>query len=269
MINCLISIVVPTFNSEFYLREMLDSLAIQTYKNFEVIISDGGSNDDTLNIIKEYPMLKIFLDSRRDLGACDAINRGFELASGDILCWLNSDDFYLSKFSLFHISKAFQDSSVQFAYGHSLVVDNEGYVLNKLYAHRPLKGFETYGINLMTGSLFFRRECWTSFGGFSLKFKLAFEYELIYFLFKSYRNVFLIDSFLAGFRVHENGLSSKYKKLLSQECELIFKDRKIRNVVIIKLERYYSQVAQGTFFKSVFDKVFNLDKGKFWKEVFN
>ena len=93
--NPRISIVTPTFNSEEYLETCILSIRNQHYENLEHIIVDGGSTDSTLEIIRKYELdYPLRWISEPDDGMYDAINKGFSMSSGDILAWLNSDDFY-------------------------------------------------------------------------------------------------------------------------------------------------------------------------------
>lgn len=87
-----ISVVTVSFNHAEFIRDNIESVLAQNYPNFEHIIVDGGSTDGTVDILKEYPHL--LWTSEPDNGQTDALNRGFSKASGDIIAWLNSDDWY-------------------------------------------------------------------------------------------------------------------------------------------------------------------------------
>ena len=89
----LISAVMPTFNQGAYIREALDSIFSQNYPNLEVIVVDGKSTDQTLDILKSYGG-KIRWVSEKDKNQSDALNKGFKMARGEIIAWLNSDDAY-------------------------------------------------------------------------------------------------------------------------------------------------------------------------------
>ena len=89
-----ISIITPTFNSEKYLERCIKSIQSQDYNNIEHIIIDGDSTDETRNIIKKYQNNKTILISEKDDGIWDAMNKGLKIASGDIVGFLNSDDYY-------------------------------------------------------------------------------------------------------------------------------------------------------------------------------
>ncbi len=93
--NPLVSIVTPSLNQGRYIEETIASVVNQTYKNFEHIIMDGGSTDDTIDIVKKYAADgRIKWHSGKDTGQYDAVNKGFTNAKGSILGWINADDIY-------------------------------------------------------------------------------------------------------------------------------------------------------------------------------
>lgn len=89
-----ISIVTPSYNQGLFLEETIRSVLLQDYPNLEYIIIDGGSNDESVEIIEKYAPCLSYWVSERDLGQSHAINKGFELASGEVFGWLNSDDYF-------------------------------------------------------------------------------------------------------------------------------------------------------------------------------
>ena len=94
-----ISILTPSYNSGKYIERAIESVVDQGYDNWEHIIVDGGSTDGTAVILKKYPHLKWI--SEPDKGQSDAMNKAFEMSNGDIIGYLNADDWYeLSIFSL-------------------------------------------------------------------------------------------------------------------------------------------------------------------------
>ncbi len=88
----LVSVVTPTFNQGQYIRETIESVRTQTYRNFEHIVVDGGSTDDTISILKSYPDIQWISES--DSGQAEALNKALRLAKGEIIAWINSDDLY-------------------------------------------------------------------------------------------------------------------------------------------------------------------------------
>ncbi|WP_036679413.1 glycosyltransferase family 2 protein [Daejeonella oryzae] len=105
-----ISIITPSFNQGNYIEETILSIIKQNYPNLEYIIIDGGSSDQTLDIIKNYENQITYWISEKDTGQAHAINKGFKIASGKIVNWLNSDDI-LAPSSLFNIAENFDDET--------------------------------------------------------------------------------------------------------------------------------------------------------------
>lgn len=102
-----ISIITPSYNQAQFIEATIRSVLLQGYPNLEYIIIDGDSTDRSVEIIKKYEQNIDYWISKPDSGQADAINDGFKHATGDILCWLNSDDM-LAKDALFYVGKAWQ-----------------------------------------------------------------------------------------------------------------------------------------------------------------
>ncbi|MEL6455178.1 MAG: glycosyltransferase family 2 protein [Cyanobacteria bacterium J06623_5] len=116
-----ITVVIPSFNQGEFIEETLVSVIGQCYPNLEIIVIDGGSTDGTTEIIEKYAKHIHYWHSKPDKGQADAINQGMQRSSGDILCWLNSDDLYLPG-TLLDIGRRFQNRLQQnyLIYGGSL-----------------------------------------------------------------------------------------------------------------------------------------------------
>lgn len=125
------SIITPCFNSESTIANTLDSIFNQNYKNYEHIIIDGGSTDATVCIVQSYLNRNVILISESDDGIYDAMNKGFSLSTGDVICFLNSDDFYIDNNVLSDVHAAFSTGNPDFVYGDLLMVNSEGVVKRK------------------------------------------------------------------------------------------------------------------------------------------
>ena len=121
-----ISIITTTYNSEKHIALCLDSLESQTYKYVEHIVIDGNSSDRTLKIISEHCWNPSKIISESDSGIYDALNKGFAMASGDIVGILHSDDKFAYSNTIEKIVKAFEDKSVDFVYGDMRLVNAFG-----------------------------------------------------------------------------------------------------------------------------------------------
>jgi len=105
-----ISVVTPSYNQGKFIEQTIQSVLSQNYPNLEYIVIDGGSTDNTLDIIKKYSSSLSYWISEKDSGQSEAINKGFDIATGDILCWINSDDM-LSPNALFHVAQILTQNS--------------------------------------------------------------------------------------------------------------------------------------------------------------
>jgi glycosyltransferase involved in cell wall biosynthesis len=123
-----ISIITPSFNQGEFIEDTIRSVMKQDYDNIEHIIVDGGSMDNTVSILKKYPHLRWV--SEKDSGQSEAINKGFAMATGDIIAWINSDDYY-EKNVFSSIAKYFKENpTCMILYGDMTFVDTNG---NKLF----------------------------------------------------------------------------------------------------------------------------------------
>ena len=138
-----ISIVTVTWNSAATLRDTIESVLKQDYKDLEYIIADGLSKDETVNIIKEYEPkfnghMKWF--SEKDKGMYDAMNKGIKMATGNVVGIINSDDFFHRTDVISKVAEAFeQDKSIEAVYGDVRFVNDSD--LNKTVRYYSSKNF--------------------------------------------------------------------------------------------------------------------------------
>jgi glycosyltransferase involved in cell wall biosynthesis len=115
-----ISIITPSYNQGHFIEETITSVLDQGYPNLEYIIMDGGSQDNTVEVIKKYQKYISYWVSEKDNGQSDAINKGFKKATGQIINWLNSDDYY-EQGTLHHVASIFSNEEIMAYCGKSRV----------------------------------------------------------------------------------------------------------------------------------------------------
>lgn len=133
-----ISIVTPSFNQGQFLEECICSVLEQNYPDLEYIIIDGKSTDNSVAVIKKYEKYLNYWVSEKDKGQTDGINKGLKRASGDIVAWLNSDDFYVPG-ALKHIAEIYQCSpNASFYFGDGYRVDEAGNIKSNFFPEKPI-----------------------------------------------------------------------------------------------------------------------------------
>lgn len=177
-----ISVITATYNSASTLRDTVESVLSQTYKNIEYIIVDGLSKDNTVDIIKEYePKFngRMRYVSEKDKGLYDAMNKGIAMATGDVIGILNSDDFYTSNNVLETVAQTMNDKNIDAVYGDiHFVNDND---LNKCVRYYSSAIFRRslMRIGLMPAhpSFYCKREVYTKYGPFDTTYKIGADFE--------------------------------------------------------------------------------------------
>ena len=120
-----VSIVMPSYNHGRFIREAIESVLTQDYPHIDLLVMDGGSTDDTVSILQSYGDRITFV-SEKDRGQSDAINRGLKRVTGDILCWLNSDDEFTPG-AVSTVARLFQENpGVEFVYGNGWATREDG-----------------------------------------------------------------------------------------------------------------------------------------------
>ncbi|NJN80152.1 MAG: glycosyltransferase [Anaerolineales bacterium] len=172
----LVSIVTPSYNQAKYLEQTIQSVLNQDYPRIEYIVIDGGSNDGSVEIIKKYQDKLAYWISEKDNGQADAINKGFAHASGDVVAWLNSDDFYLTD-TIKNAVKVFEENpEVVLVYANMLAVDENGKTFNRLdYKQLTLEDLICFQI-IGQPAVFFRRSALQKTNGLNPNFHFLLDH---------------------------------------------------------------------------------------------
>jgi len=176
-----ISIITVVYNNKETIKDAIDSVLGQTYKNIEYIIVDGASTDGTIEVIQSYGDKVSKFISEKDTGIYDAMNKGISLASGDIIGILNSDDFYVDEYVLEKIVKEFESKNVDSVYADLVYVNPQD--LNKVVRYYDSSYFTpekfAYGWMPAHPTFFVKKEVYEKFGVFKTDYKIAADYELL------------------------------------------------------------------------------------------
>jgi glycosyltransferase involved in cell wall biosynthesis len=172
-----ISVITPSYNQGQFLEETITSVIGQCYPNLEYIVMDGGSTDNSAEIIKKYEKHLAYWVSEKDNGQASAINTGFARATGDILCWLNSDDTFLPG-TLFHVAKQLDAEKPIILFGNTYYMTEgkpnaEGTDIGEYYPYLNLE----YCDYITQPSSFWTRQTWELVGKLEEKYHYIFDWE--------------------------------------------------------------------------------------------
>ena len=175
----LVTVVTPSFNQASFLEETINSVLNQTYPNIEYIIMDGGSSDGSLEIIKKYASRLAHWVSEKDRGQTDAINKGFALAKGEVLAWLNSDDTLLPNAIEEAVAYLSEHPDTGMVYGDANYIDEKSKVIGKFpAAETDLPRLRRGYVHIPQQASFFRKSLWEQVGPLDPEFFFAMDYDL-------------------------------------------------------------------------------------------
>ncbi|MBL1432905.1 MAG: hypothetical protein COC09_06605 [Gammaproteobacteria bacterium] len=218
-----ISIVTPSYNQGEFIEKTIISVLSQGYPNLEYIVIDGGSNDNSVNVIKKHQKEINYWVSEKDNGQAGAINKGFDLASGTIYGWLNSDD-QLEPGTLSLVAEEFAKyPQVDVLVGHGKKVNLSG---ETVYYKEPEElTFESFcnwmsGGNFMQPSCFFRRDAWEQAGPLDEAINIALDVDLWLKMAKKFQFQ-KIDKLLSTALVHEGAKTTAFVNRMKVDCALV------------------------------------------------
>lgn len=249
-----ISIVTATYNRADTIRDTIESILSQTYQDWEHIIIDGASKDNTLQVIKEYETRyngRLKLVSEPDKGIYDAMNKGIRMATGDIVGILNSDDIYFDNTVLESVASTFKTRNTDSLFGGCVITKKDD--LNKVIrikkgSEMPKKGFAS-GWHPAHPTFYVKRECYDKFGYFDLDFGTASDVELMIRFLEKYKiSAVYVPKFMVKMRF--GGASNSSLKALLRA----------NKAVLRAFEKNGIQKPNFLFIKRTFPKVKSLIK---------
>lgn len=223
-----ISIITVCFNSAKTIRDTLDSVAKQKYDDYEYIVIDGESNDDTLSIVEKYKdrIKSLNIVCEQDNGIFDAMNKGIKKSQSPIIGIINSDDWY-SDDSLKFVAEYFeQNPNIDILAGSTYFTDYNKNVLEYRLCGKVEKYIEKV-MPLNHPAMFVKKELYEKLNGYNLKYKLASDYDFVCRAYLSGAQIYIVDNVLAYMRAE--GATSSFGNLQGLRRQLVaaYEEKKI------------------------------------------
>lgn len=250
-----VSIITVVRNNKDTIKDAINSVINQTYKDIEYIIIDGASTDGTVEIVKSYGNKISKFVSEPDKGLYDAMNKGIKLATGDVVGILNSDDFYVDEFVIEKVVKIFEEKEVDSLFADIVFVQSDN--LNKVIRYYDSSVFTpltfAYGLAPAHPSFFVKREVYAQYGLFRTDLKIAADFDLmVRFLYKHKISYYYMQEAIIKMRM--GGVSTSFSSMWLNTIEnmRVCRDYGIKTNIFKMLYRYFHKVS-GLFKKEVRD----------------
>lgn len=219
----LVSIITPSYNQGIFIRETIDSVLKQSYPNIEYVIIDGGSTDNTIEILKEYGS-KIKWISEKDNGQADAINKGIALTQGKFIGWLNSDDTYLDDAIYKLVSFMVENEDVDMVYGEGWYVDKNGNITERYLTEEFSKERLGEQCIICQPTALFSRKIVEEVGMLDAEYQLGMDYELWLRIANKGKVVHILDYVATSRMYDENKTLSRKKEAYVEACKAVKKN---------------------------------------------
>tara|TARA_B100000508_G_scaffold140981_1_gene144801 strand:- start:6426 stop:7178 length:753 start_codon:yes stop_codon:yes gene_type:complete len=231
-----VSIITVVWNNVSTVAEAIESVLNQSYSNIEYIIVDGKSNDGTVEVIEKYANKIDTFISEKDNGLYDAMNKGIQIATGDIIGFINADDVINSNNCVEEIVKKFESTNADVVYGDKIYVDPQNPSKVVRYWKSGEFNRNSYKKGWMTPHLstYIKKDLYNKFGGFRGDFKIAADYELMLrFIYKQEAKTHYLPMVIAKMRA--GGLSNGSLKNVAISNYEVYKSWKVNGLSISPL----------------------------------
>lgn len=222
-----ITIITPTYNQGKFIEKSILSVLNQNYPNLEYIIFDGASSDNTIDIIRKYENRITFWKSEKDNGQSHAINKGLQKSTGDIINWLNSDDF-LEDGALLYIAECFKSQAVNVVAGYSSYIDESGVFIKNMKFRTFIDKSDIFSTLSNTSfnqpSTFFRKKVFDQITPLNeeLHYNMDLFMWLKYLALYGVENIYLSDKNLSIVSYHSEAKTIKFFHKTFQEKKHIY-----------------------------------------------
>lgn len=246
-----ISIVTPSFNQGEYLEETILSVIGQNYPNLEYIIIDGGSKDNSVDIIRKYEKHLTYWVSENDHGQADAINKGFKIATGDLFGWINSDDIYMP--NVFNNIISSKPRSLDYIiFGEAIHFRSNFNSISSFGSH-VFNSFSSNALNLaeffIQPSTFWSQSVWNKYGPLQKNLIYTFDWNYFLTLFKNNVEFLYINKPISLYRLHDKQKTQKYNYVRFNEIHNILFDNNVNLAKVYKDLYYDKNIFNRKYFK--------------------
>lgn len=242
-----ISIITPSFNQATFLERTILSVLNQGYPNLEYIIIDGGSNDDTVSIIRKYSRWLSWWASQPDRGQVDAINRGLRLATGEWVAWQNSDDIYFPGTFYDLVSTASKYPKAELIAGDLMLIDeHDRHIREVRYIKPSYNALRSEGMLIANQAAFWRRGLHERLGWLDEQYDVSFDYE--WFLrCSSHLECIHAPRIWGALRLHGDTKTSQQSHKFDEENQRILAGRQLPSCIksLYKIRRVVLMLCKG------------------------
>jgi glycosyltransferase involved in cell wall biosynthesis len=219
-----ISVITPSYNQDKYLERTILSVLNQEFKNFELIVIDGGSSDSSIDILKKYDEHIHYWVSEKDEGQTNAINKGLKVATGDLLCYQNSDDIFLpGAFKAVADNYLIRKSDDVLIYGDFLHISEHDDVLDEQRLGFASKATQYFlGPQVHNQAAFWSRSLANKIGYFDESYHFDMDYEFFSrILFYDKCEIKYIKKFIGALRHHADSKTNNLQEIQKKESKIV------------------------------------------------
>jgi glycosyltransferase involved in cell wall biosynthesis len=244
-----VSIIMPSFNQVDFIEKSIQSALNQDYPNIEFIVIDGGSTDGSVEIIRRYADKLAYWVSESDNGQAQAINKGIAQATGEWICWQNSDDLFSPHAIKEMVACAQKNPKVGLVIGDMAMIDAQDKRIRNIRYIRPTyESILAEGMVLTNQSAIWRREIHETIGYLNEQLHYGFDYEWFLRVLRQ-SSAAHVPKVLGYLRMHPQTKTSLHQPQFAKEYELIWGSQRPNKVIraLYKVRRYSIHVLKGQF----------------------